>query len=203
MKIAKFLTTFFLFLFILIIIYIIHVNFFKVNVVFYSAILDSILATIIMVIILMINNFYQEFTLFEKIQMGIIFLLLGYSFAISIPTVLDRSLSFYLLEKIQQRGGGIQKSGFEDVFIKEYMPEHHLVEIRLTEQLESGTIIIENSCVKLTKKGEILATISRYFRKHFSPKRRLLLGKYTSDLIDPFGHVIDINKQDNFGYICQ
>ena len=117
--------------------------------------------------------------------------------------MLDRSLSFYLLEKIQQRGGGIQKSGFEDVFIKEYMPEHHLVEIRLTEQLESGTIIIENSCVKLTKKGEILATISRYFRKHFSPKRRLLLGKYTSDLIDPFGHVIDINKQDNFGYICQ
>ena len=156
-----------------------------------------------MVIILMINNFFQEFTLFKKIQMGIIFLLLGYSFAISIPTVIDRSLSFYLLEKIQQRGGGIQKSGFEDVFIKEYMPEHHLVEIRLTEQLESGTIIIENSCVKLTKKGEILATISRYFRKHFLPKRRLLLGKYTSDLIDPFGHVIDINKQNNFKYICQ
>jgi len=203
MKFVKFLAIFFLFLFILVLIYVIHVNFFKVNVVFYSAIFDVILATIIMVMILLINNFFQEFTLFEKIQMCIICLLLGYSFAISIPTVIDRSLSFYLLEKIQQRGGGIEKSGFKDVFIKEYMLEHHLVAIRLTEQLESGTIIIENNCVKLTKKGEILATISRYFKKHFLPKRRLLLGKYTSDLINPFGHVTEINKQNNFEYICQ
>ena len=203
MKFVKFLAIFFLFLFILVLIYIIHVNFFKVNVVFYSAIFDVILATIIMVMILLINNFFQEFTLLEKIQMCIICLLLGYSFAISIPTVIDRSLSFYLLEKIQQRGGGIEKSGFKDVFIKEYMLEHHLVAIRLTEQLESGTIIIENNCVKLTKKGEILATISRYFKKHFLPKRRLLPGKYTSDLINPFGHVTEINKQNNFEYICQ
>jgi len=68
------------------------------------------------------------------------------------------------------------------------MVEHHLVDVRLTEQLESGTIKIENGCVKLTKEGDALAQFSRYFRKHWLPKERLLMGRYTDDLTDPFKH---------------
>ena len=48
--------------------------------------------------------------------MLLVWLLLGYILAISVPTVLDRSLSFYILEKLQQRGGGIQQSRFNEVF---------------------------------------------------------------------------------------
>ena len=55
-----------------------------------------------------------------------------------------------------------------------------------TVQLQSGTIIIENGCVLLTKKGEVISEFSRYFRKHFLPKKRLLLGQYTDALTDPF-----------------
>jgi hypothetical protein len=102
--------------------------------------------------------------------------------------VIDRSLSFYILEKIQQRGGGIRLDRMEDVFTREYVKEHRLVDVRLTEQQESGTIVIANGCVKLTERGVRLAAFSRYFRTHFLPKQRLLMGEYSDDLTDPFRH---------------
>ena len=130
-----------------------------------------------------------------------IWLLLSYIFAISVPTVLDRSLSFFILEKIAQRGGSIKESGFKEVFTDEYVKEHRLIDVRLTEQERSGTISIQNGCVKLTEKGKKIAKYSRFFRKHFLPKHRLLMGKYTDDLTDPFGHGA-IDKNRTFDYIC-
>lgn len=182
--------------------YYIHIAYLKVDVVFYSAILDGVLAAATTAIILIFVPYFKCFNGFEKMQMIVIFVLGGYIFAISAPAVLDRSLSFYILEKIQERGGGIKESGFEEVFTQEYMKEHRLVDVRLTEQEQSGTIKIVDGCVKLTDKGRRLATFSRYFRKHFLPKHRLLMGEYTDDLTDPFGHgAIDDNK--TFDYICQ
>lgn len=103
------------------------------------------------------------------VQLLVIWLLGAYLFAISIPTVLDRSLSFYILEKLQQRGGGIREDALQQVFTDEYMREHHLIEVRLTEQLQSGTIYIHNGCVKLTDRGERLASFSRFTVKTFFP----------------------------------
>ena len=68
----------------------------------------------------------------------------------------------------------------------------------LTEQLASGTIVIQNGCVKLTPKGQQLAEASRYFRQHFLPKQRLLMGQYSSDLTDPFRNSAPIED-----YKCQ
>ncbi|MDD3769165.1 MAG: hypothetical protein PHV10_00980 [Sulfuricurvum sp.] len=202
MKIKKSLAGLILFGVFLAIVYVIHVKFFRVDVVFYSAIIDGLIAAFLTLAILWKTRYFALFSGFEKIQMGVIYLLLGYSFAISVPTVIDRSLSFYILEKIQQRGGGIKQSGFEEVFTKEYMPEHRLVDVRLTEQLSSGTIVIENGCVKLTEKGDRLAKMSRFFRQNFLPKERLLMGQYSSDLTDPFAHgAVDENK--TFDYLCQ
>ena len=184
MKIIKLIYSLLLFFVILITIYIFHINFFYVDVIFYSAIFDGVLATIITSLVLWFKKYFKIFSFFEKIQIFIICLLIGYSFAISVPTVIDRSLSFYILEKIQERGGGIKKSSFQEIFSKEYMAEHQLVEVRLTEQVVSGTIIIENGCVKITKLGKTLSSISQYFRKHFLAKKRLLSGQYTDELIE-------------------
>jgi hypothetical protein len=184
MKIIKLIYSLLLFFVILITIYIFHINFFYVDVIFYSAIFDGVLATIITSLVLWFKKYFKIFSFFEKIQILIICLLIGYSFAISVPTVIDRSLSFYILEKIQERGGGIKKSSFQEIFSKEYMVEHQLVDVRLTEQVVSGTIIIENGCVKITKLGKTLSFISKYFRKHFLAKKRLLSGQYTDELIE-------------------
>jgi hypothetical protein len=167
--------------------YLFHMNFIRVNVVFYAAIADGILAAAVVFALLWLP-FAKACNAFEKFQMLLIWLLLGYAFAISVPTVIDRSLSFYILEKLAQRGGGIRQDAMKDVFTQEYMKEHRLIDVRLTEQMESGTIVIENGCVKLTEKGKHLSAISRYFRQHFLPKHRLLMGEYSDDLTNPFRH---------------
>ena len=180
-----------LYVVVLAIVYVVHINFLPVNVVFYSAILDGILAALLTGLIIYFLPTFSRFTLFEKLQLFAIFVLGGYIFAISIPTVIDRSLSFYILEKLQQRGGGIELDAFEQVFTTEYVAEHRLVDVRLTEQQESGTIEIEDGCVKLTEKGRMLAGTSRWFRRNLLPKKRLLMGEYTDDLTDPFRNSIE------------
>ncbi len=198
MKLSRAFLAGLIFVFLLLLVYYLHVAYFSVNVVFYAAIADAVIATVLTGALLFVLPYFRVFNPFEKILLAFIFLLLGYSFAISVPTVIDRSLSFYILEKIQQRGGGIRLNKFEEVFTKEYVKEHRLVDVRLTEQEESGTISIHNGCVKITDKGKRLAAFSRFFRQHFLPKKRLLMGQYTDDLTDPFR-----NSIQNSDYQCQ
>jgi hypothetical protein len=197
MKIRYALVSTLIFLAILFLIYYIHVTYLRVNVVFYASIADAMISTSLMGLILFIFSRFNIFTQLEKLQLIIIWLLLGYSLAISLPTVIDRSLSFYILEKLQQRGGGIKLSAFENIFKDEYVKEHHLIEVRITEQEESKTLEIKNGCVLLTKKGNFIATSSRFFRKNFLPKQRLLMGKYSDELTDPFR-----NGKSNKSYTC-
>jgi hypothetical protein len=73
-----------------------------------------------------------------------------------------------------------------------------LVDVRLTEQLQSGTIVIRDGCVLLTDKGRDLAHVSRFFRNNLLPKHRLLMGKYSDALTDPFRH-----STEDVRYRCQ
>jgi len=177
-----------LYLVVVALIYFVHVRFFRVDVVFYAAIEDAIAATAILALLLFAHRAFSMYNAFEKVQLIAICQLLGYALAISVPTVLDRSLSFYILEKLEQRGGGIRYSAFESVFTREYVKEHHLVDVRLTEQLKSGTIAIHDGCVTLTQRGRDLAKFSRWFRMNLLPRQRLLMGEYSDALTDPFLH---------------
>ena len=198
MKYLKLLGATALFGILLLVIYVVHVRYVPVNVVFYSAILDDVLATGLVLLLLAALGWLRSFSRFEIAQMVCIWLLLGYSFAISVPTVIDRSLSFYILEKLQQRGGGIKLDAFDQVFTQEYVKEHRLMDVRLTEQQQSGTVVIRNGCVVLTEWGQTIATTSRFFRNHFLPKQRLLMGEYSDDLTDPFR-----NSVKRVDYQCQ
>ena len=182
----------------LLVAYVLRMRYGQVDVVFYSTIGCAVLAVIVAGALLYLSRALSNFSSLEKLQLLIIWLLVGYAFAISVPTVIDRSLSFYLLEKLQQRGGGIRQDRFQDVFVNEYMAEHRLVDVRLTEQLQSGTIEINNGCVRLTPRGERLAGFSRWFRANLLPRHRLLMGQYTDDLTHPFR-----NSTATVDYTCR
>ena len=164
-------------------IYLLHINFFEVNVVLYQSIFDVFVSLLIFSLLL---YFIKNFSIYEKFLIILICFLLGYSLALTFPAIIDRSLSFYILEKIDQRGGGIDYSSFDIVFKDEYLVEHRLVDVRITEQLESGTIEVKNNCVKLTDKGRYFVSFSKFFRKNLLPRKRLLMGNYSSDLLNIF-----------------
>lgn len=186
MKILRLALATLVYLAVLCAIWVFTVNFLKVNVVFYSAIWTAVFAVVIQAALVYGTPLLRNFSGMEKLQQILSCVLLGYIIAISVPTVIDRSLSFYILEKLQQRGGGIRLDQFNYVFTHEYMREHRLVDIRLTEQSESGTIVIDGGCVKLTPKGEKIASFGRFFRQNLLPKKRLLMGEYTDQLTNPF-----------------
>ena len=164
----------------------VHFRFMLVNVVLFSAVLDGLLAAGVAGLTLFTSRYFSLVQFSEKILLSVIFLLTGYTLALSIPAVIDRSLSFYILEKLQQRGGGILLDRMPEVFTQEYMKEHHLVDIRITEQMEAGTVVVRDGCVRLTPWGNAMATGSRFYRLHFLPTRRLLMGTYSAALVDPF-----------------
>ncbi len=182
----------------LLLIYYIHMRYLRVSVVLYASILDALVALVVVFGGLYLLKWFRDFSRLELIQLAAIWLLGGYLFAISVPTVIDRSLSFYILEKLDQRGGGIREDAFRQVFTEEYVREHHLVEVRLTEQLQSGTIEIQSGCVKLTPRGKRLAGFSRFYRQNLLPTHRLLMGQYTDALTDPFR-----NSRMSSDYRCQ
>lgn len=171
---------------ILFLVYFLTIRLFPINVVFYSSLYAAFAALFPFALLLKILPLFRAFDFFERFNIVVVAGLVGYIFAISVPTVIDRSLSFYILEKLQQRGGAIQLSKFEDIFSNEYIREHKLVDIRLTEQSESGTIYVDGDCVRLTARGAALADFSGFFRRHFLPRKRLLRGQYTDELISPF-----------------
>lgn len=197
MKYLKALAATFAFVLVLLAVYAAHVRYGKVDVVLYSAVLDAVLAAAIVGGGLFALKAFAEFSRFEKVQMLCLWMLGGYAFAISVPTVIDRSLSFYLLEKIHQRGGGIHVDRLHHVVTQEYMVEHRLIDVRLTEQLQSGTIEVIEDCVRLTERGRGLVGFSRFFRGNLLPRQRLLLGEYSDDLTDPFR-----NSVADVGYRC-
>jgi hypothetical protein len=172
---------------IFLVINVVHFLYFPVRVVLYDTLLDIVVSAVPFAIL---------YVLFLRRRLGLspleltlsvlVSLLIAGNYAISIPTVIDRSLSVYILEKLAQRGGAIEFSAFPHIFADEYLKEHRLVDIRLTEQLESGTIRIDDGCVRLTDRGRLVATITRFYRTHFLPKRREIMGTYTDALTDPF-----------------
>ena len=184
------------FIFLLIIIYTIYINQFNVNVLLYSSLFCVLISlTIATIFLFSIKVKYVNF--FEKILILIICALTGYSLVLSLPTVIDRSLSFYILEKLDQRGGGIKVDKMDIVFTKEYLKEHRLIDIRLTEQLKTKTVIIDKNCLRLTSKGKKVVRFSNIFRQYFLPKQRLIRDKYTDELISPLDNEIDIPD-----YLC-
>jgi len=196
MKLIASLTYTMLFIVVLLVTYVIHARYFPVDVILYAAILDAVIAVAITAVALC--GFDSALGGFEKLLIVVVWMLGGYAFAISVPTVIDRSLSFYILEKLQQRGGGIKEAAIPEVFVDEYMPEYRLVDVRLTEQLASGTITIRGGCVQLTDFGERVATISGFMRRNFLAKNRQLAGQYTDVLTMPFDKV----ERSQQGYEC-
>lgn len=178
--------------------YVLHARLLPVDVVLYSALGDAAVAAALCSVVILRVSWFSPLQASERLLLVLVWLLGGYAFAISIPTVIDRSLSFYILEKLEQRGGGIRADAMGRVITTEFMGEYRVTDARLTEQLASGTIEIRDGCIRLTPKGRRIAAFSSAFRTHLLPRERLLMGEYSDELTQPFRR-----SSGNPDYQCQ
>lgn len=176
-----------LFLLAYLVVNIVHFRYFPVHVVGYGAAQDVLVTVVLFVpVYLLLLRQRLRTTGFESGLLILIGALLATLYAFVVPTVIDRSLSVYILEKLEQRGGAIRHAAVEEMLIREYFPEHRLVDIRLTEALNSGTIVIRDGCVHLTDRGRLIAHWTRLYRTTLLPRHREIMGELTDDLTDPF-----------------
>ena len=70
MKIKKFFVGLVIFFVLLALVYVLHLKFFRIDVVFYSAIFDGVLASILTFLILWKWDYFRVLNIFEKFQMG-------------------------------------------------------------------------------------------------------------------------------------
>jgi hypothetical protein len=174
-----------------------HFRYLTVDVILYATLADAIVAAVILgAAVIMARLFAPKDTYVgstvrqlsgtEITLFALCAILSGYIFAISVPTVIDRSLSIYILEKLDQRGGAIALGAMNEILVREFIPEHRVMDARMTEQLNSGTVTIENGCVMLTPRGKDIVAFTRFYRTNLLPKNRVLMGEISDDLTDPF-----------------
>lgn len=169
-----------IYIFILLIVHFTHAAVFEVDVVFYSSLLDAGLASLTYVFVL---YFLYSIRSVERLfYLAVFSLSLGFIFAISVPTVIDRSLSFYIIEKVRNNGGEADIGFLRKEFFTLYSNEYRVMDIRITEQKESGMIIQDGNCIKLTRRGEMVAAFSQLYRENMLPKIRKIGSTYSDDL---------------------
>jgi hypothetical protein len=165
----------------------IHFRWFEVSVILYACVVDLVVACALLlpIHIYLCRARWRERGV-ELSLCAVIGALGVLLYSVMGPTVIDRSLSIYIVEKVDQRGGAVAEAAIPAIFVEEYMPEFRLVDVRLTEQLHSGTLTLDGGCLHLTARGRFLADVMKVYRANFLPRRRVLRGEVTDQLTRPF-----------------
>ena len=156
-----------------------HVNFFQVDVILYAYIFNCILAIFIIFPFLIYKFGFNK----DLWYLVVIKFLIGISFSIYVPTVVDRSLSLYLVQKIYERGA-INSVEFRDIITNDYLRDHAVINVRIAEQIASGTVKYypENDCFQVTGVGKFVVRGADWFRKFFIPRYRLVGFDYSDSV---------------------
>lgn len=147
----------FIFLFLFSLIHIIHLNlFFYIHIV-PLIVIDILLAVILGYVILTRKKSISYFSLFVS---ALTASLISIIYAIVLPIMVDRSLTVDMfLQMYNSKNYSIKLEKLKELVLKNGM------NIRLSEQLNSGLIIVKNDEVKLTPKGLIIAKIFDFNNK--------------------------------------
>ncbi|MEQ3650109.1 hypothetical protein [Hyphomonas sp.] len=163
-----------------------HFQYVPVAVILFACIWDAIIASILVLgAYWLFRRRTSPLLVTELALTAIASNLLILLYSVMGPTVIDRSLSIYIVEKLDQRGGEVAAAAIEDIIRDEYLDEFKVPEVRMTEQLTSGTVVSQDGCLHLTPKGRRLSGFAHFYRAHFLPRKRVIGGEVTDSLLDP------------------
>jgi len=109
---------------------------------------------------------------------------LNVCFLVLLPVTVDRSVTVYLLSRIESRQAtGIAAAGLQQAFIDGYVVKMGAIDRRIDEQLKSGNITVDRrGKVRLTPQGERFMRLSRLISVLFATDPRFVGGTVpTSD----------------------
>jgi hypothetical protein len=120
----------------------------------------------------------KQFSDLFKISI-VIFILFSYSFHITIPSLLDRSISLFMIA-VTEKKPGLQIEEFRYLFYKNFLIDNKAIEKRLDEQIVSGNMYLNNNSYYLTEKGRQIQSLNIFFVKTFNADDRYILPNIDS-----------------------
>jgi hypothetical protein len=114
-------------------------------------IVSIIFALSIITLLVVKNNFPGNF---PALCLAVI---LVYSFHVTVPVILDRSISIQIIGSLKNKPANIDD--LNKSFLKGYVDGYSTTCRRLNEQVATGNVVIENGVAKLTKKGLMMQRI--------------------------------------------
>ncbi|MBI3633258.1 MAG: hypothetical protein HY226_03135 [Candidatus Vogelbacteria bacterium] len=135
--------------------------------------LITIFSTLLVGII--INNHWFRLTQESLIAALIVSLSIHVSFFVIFPVTFDRSVTMYLLSRLNtnsvtQSCNGLSENNLEQSFINEYVIQQGAVNRRIKEQLIIKMLEENNSCVQLTAQGKNFLKLSAIIKKVYKIK---------------------------------
>ncbi len=141
----------FIFIFLFSLLHFIHLNFFFYIHIAPLIVIDIMLAITLGYVILLRKKTISYFSLFVS---ALTASLISLIYAIVVPIMVDRSLTVDMfLQMYNSKNHSIKLAKLKEIVLENGM------NIRISEQLDSGVIILKNDEVKLTPKGLMIAKL--------------------------------------------
>lgn len=96
------------------------------------------------------------------------------SFLIVFPVTFDRSITMFLLARIERQDGQLDASGLERVYVREYLGDMRQIDRRIEEQSLSGNVRVEQGRIHITPQGRRLLTSGRWVGGWFGADPRFV-----------------------------
>ncbi|MEJ7927249.1 hypothetical protein WG908_10845 [Sphingobium sp. AN641] len=95
-------------------------------------------------------------------------------FLVIFPVTFDRSITMFLLARIERQDGQLDRKGLEGVFVTEYLDEMQQIDRRIAEQSLSGNIRVSHGRISITPQGKQLLAGARTIGAWFDTDPRFI-----------------------------
>ncbi len=137
------------------VVHVVHFRILKPEVVLKACIIDILVSCLIgslIYILVLKNDVFVTFSAAVTMILGLAI------YAILVPTMVDRSLSVYMLVYLQESAdGSLSKDELRKMLINDT-----ILEKRIAEHQRAGAILVDGEKITLTKKGRLASKIFMY-----------------------------------------
>jgi len=95
-------------------------------------------------------------------------------FLITFPVTFDRSITMFLLARIEQHDGALDTARLEQLYVREYLGDMRQIDRRVAEQILSGNIRIDQGRIHITPQGRRLLAGGRVIGGWFGADPRFV-----------------------------
>ena len=148
---------------------------FQTSIIFYSG-LNMIFCVGLMIVTLIYHYRKKiKLNLNEALLHLMLFCFISYSFIITIPTLLDRSISLLFITAISESGdSGVTREELQNIFWIYYVDGYSVVDKRIEEQLQGNNIIQKQNRFFITKKGNMIYKFNVKTAELFNIDKKLI-----------------------------